>query len=90
MTDSTDRDRQQRELTEELRHEADLRAASKRREEEYQHDEAQTEERTAPADQRQASCDQTLSAKEVHTWARDVAEQTDSNDVVDASPGARR
>ncbi len=32
MRDPNDRDRQQRELTEELRHEADVRAAHKRRE----------------------------------------------------------
>jgi hypothetical protein len=73
MSTSDDRDRQQRELTEELRHDADLRAERKRLKEEYQRDAAQTEEHIVPGDQRQPSGDQALSAKEVCAWARDLA-----------------
>jgi transposase len=61
MNDPNDRDRQQRELTEELRRDADRRAARKRIEEEHQ---------------RQAPCDQPLSADEIRDWAADVAQQT--------------
>ncbi len=76
MTDPHDRDRQQRELTEELRHDADLRADRKRLEEEHQRDGAQTEGQTTLEDQRQPSGDQTLSAHEVRAWAHDLGRQT--------------
>ncbi len=74
MRDLRDRDRQQRELTEELRHDADLRAARKRLEEERQ---------------RPAPWDQPLSINEARDWAADVATQTTGDDVT-APPARRR
>src|SRR5919199_1104156 len=63
MNDSHDRDRQQRELTEELRHDAEVRTARNRLEEEHQGAAPQAEAHTATEDQRQASCAQPLSQK---------------------------
>ena len=73
MTDPNDRDRQQRELIEELRHDVELRATRKRLEEERQ---------------RPASWDQPLSTDEARDWAADVATQTNGDDVA-APPARR-
>ena len=88
LTDPNDRDRQQRELTEELEHDAEMRAARKRLEEEQQRD-AQTEELTAPADQRQPPGDQPRSADEIRDWAADVAPHTNGTAVAATTPRPR-
>ena len=79
LHDPNDRDRQQRALTAELRHAADLHAARKRREEQHQRDDAQTEAHTARDDQRQTSCHQPLPANEIRDWAADGATQTNGD-----------
>ena len=61
MPDPSDRDRQQRELTEELQHDAELRAARKRLDEEHP--------RPEPSDR-------PLSTAQVRDWAAAVAHQT--------------
>ena len=76
--DPNDRDRQQRELTEELQHDAEMRAARKRLEEEHQH--------TAPEDQTQPPCDQPLSADEIRDWAAGVAPQTNGTAAAATAP----
>ena len=89
LRDPNDRDRQQRALTAELRHAADLHAARKRREEQLQRDDAQTEAHTARDDQRQTSCHQPLPANEIRDWAADGATQTTGDHVADPTPRPR-
>ncbi len=81
MRDPRDRDRQQRELTEELQHDTEVRAARKRLEEEHQH--------TTPEDQRQPPGDQPLSADGIRDWAADVARQTNGAAVAATAPRPR-
>ena len=81
MRDPRDRDRQQRELTEELQHDAEVRAARKRLEEDHQH--------TAPEDQRQPPGDQPRSADEIRDWAADVAPHTNGTAVAATTPRPR-
>ncbi len=79
MRDPRDRDRQQRELTAEMQHDAEVRAARKRLEAEH----------TMSEDQRQPPGDQPLARDEIRDWAADGAQQTNGATVAPPTPRSR-
>ena len=85
MNDPNDRDRQQRELTEELRHDAVLRATHKRLQEEQRQTGTIPVEDPTPERPSWPSRSRLLSAQAVYAWAQDVATQQASYDAADGS-----